>query len=126
MQKEFNPEITLDRSQQAALAQTCSPTNEGWRVVHLICRSEVDKFILDAINTDATKEADMLMRMRLAKVAAQLYEGVTNRINYEVQKYTGGVASKEPVDVTEGLLDIGPRASTSQDFESLGGEDDGF
>jgi hypothetical protein len=60
----------------------------------------------------------------MSKVAAMLYEGIVNRINFEVQKYMADHTSKEPVDLTEGILDIGPRASRQSDFdESLGGDE---
>ena len=126
MKKEFAPELELTRGQQAALALTCAPTNEGWKTVHLIARSEVDKFVLDLVNTDPTQREDVLTKHMMAKVAAMLYEGIVNRINFEVQKYMADHTSKEPVDLTEGILDIGPRASRQSDFddnESLGGDE---
>jgi hypothetical protein len=117
---DFKPELQLDRGQQAALAQTCA--GEGWKIVHLIARSEVDKFVLDLVNTDSGTEA-VLEKHRMSKVAAMLYEGIIRRINFEVQQYTSDNTSKEPVDLTEGLLDIGPLASRQSDFESLEGDD---
>lgn len=110
MRTEFKPEISLERHQLAALAQTCS--SPGYKVIHLIVRSEVDKFVLDLINSPSEEEAKVLEKHRVSKVAAMLYEGVTKRINYEVQRYTQASQQPgEPIDPTEGVLDFGPHAS---------------
>lgn len=111
MRTEFKPELALERNKQAALAMTCA--SEGYKIVHLIARSEVDKFVLDLLNVpNGAPDEEKLEKLRVSKVAAQLYEGITRRINHEVQQYT--LASErpgEPVDPTEGMLDFGPHAS---------------
>lgn len=112
----FNPDIVLDYAEQSALAATAA--TPGYKVMHRIFRSEVDKFILHLINANASDERDVLSRHYLAKSAAQFYHGVTARINEEVTQYTNGEKPNQvQQDATEGLLDIGERASTFDDLD---------
>lgn len=108
---EFKPELMLNRHQQAALAQTCS--TEGYKIIHMIVRSEVDKFVLDLLNAPSgATDDEKLEKLRVTKTAAMLYEGVTNRINHEVGQYALSTpVDTKPIDITEGLLDLGAYAS---------------
>lgn len=116
MKTDFMPELTLDHHQRAALARTTS--EEGYRVIHLIARSEVDKFIVALMNISSADPAAVVEGHRVSKTAAMLYEGITNRINKEVQNYINATSEPAaPVDITEGILEIGPPASTFQDLE---------
>lgn len=114
MRTEFIPEVILERNQQAALALNLA--SEGFEVIQLIARSEVDKFMLDAINVPSgATDHEKLEKLRVAKVAAQLYEGIVKRLNYEVQMYTlDSRRNSRPSDPTEGMLDIGDFASRDE------------
>ncbi len=110
-QHKFDPDMELERHEQAALAMLV--TTEGYKVLHRIARAEVDKFLVSLLNAAAEEPSQVLERHRISKTAAQLYEGFTNRINREVFAYTERRASAahQPVDPTEGNLDFGPHSS---------------
>jgi hypothetical protein len=102
---QFEPDLTLEPQERALLAQLT--VNPGYKIFHRICRSEVDKFIVQLINSDAAKTDEVLATHTMAKAAAMFYQGVTARINEEVLLYTGAPReSDKPVDITEGLLDL--------------------
>lgn len=86
-------------------------------------RAECDKFYLSMLNTSAGDEDEILAKFKLHKAAAQFYTGITARINEEVFSYTSTSRGADiPQDDTEGILDIGARASVPEDLEenSLG------
>lgn len=113
---EFHPELLLERHQQAALAQTCA--EEGYKVIHLIARAEVDKFVLDLINSDSDDKDKIIEKHRISKTAAMLYQGITNRINHEVSKYiNASQVQGQPVDPTEGSLDLGAYSDANSPLE---------
>jgi hypothetical protein len=119
--RTFAPEINLDRSEQAALAATVA--TPGYRIIHRIMKAEIDKFYLSFLNAPVGNDDEVLARHKLGKSAAQFYAGVTGRINEEVSQYTSASrANDRPFDETEGILDIGERASVESDLEenSLG------
>jgi hypothetical protein len=106
---KINPDVQLDHADRAQLVQLYAM--EGYKVLHRLMRSEVDKFILAMINADPANPKEVLSRQRLAKAAAQFYEAITQRVNEEITLYTAQTrAGDKPVDVTEGLLDLGTLA----------------
>lgn len=114
---QFNPEVVLEHSDRAAIAATV--VSDGYRVIHRLMRSEVDKFVIDLINADPSNGKKVWACHLLAKAAAQFYEGLTARINQEVQQYTGAIRNPgPPVDATEGLIDLGPLSSTFADLDA--------
>lgn len=113
----FNPDVILGHSERGQVAATVG--SEGYRIINRIMRSEVDRFILDLINTAPASEKEVYAKHILAKAAAQFYEAVTNRLNHEIMQYTGAIRdTAPPVDVTNGLLDIGPNQSTFDDLQN--------
>lgn len=102
----FAPELTIDPSDRAHLAQIA--TSAGFRVLQRLMRAEVDKFVLAQINADPANEAEVLAAHRMAKAAAQFYQGVTNRINEELFQFNNANVATPTVadDVTEQLLDL--------------------
>lgn len=118
----YNPVIVLGRGEQAALAATVA--TPGYRILHRIHRAEVDKFIMRLINQSGADKDEVLAAFDLAKAAAMFYEATTTRVNEEVANYTSTETVRLPEDVTEGVLDIGERASTVHDFDSFLGEED--
>lgn len=118
MLKEFNPELILEPHDVAALALVTG--QDGYKVIHKIIRHEVDRFILALINTPTGNDVAVLEGHRVAKVAAQMYDGVTNKINLLVGSYTASKnVDTKPKDDTEGLIDLGPVASTQDDIDGF-------
>lgn len=106
MDGKFNPSISLDRGEQAQLLQ-CVAT-PGYKILNRIMRAEVDKFFLALLNTRAGLETDVLAAHKLAKAAAQFYEGVTERINEElIQFQNAPMSTDRPIDPTAAILDLG-------------------
>jgi hypothetical protein len=80
----------------------------GYRVMHLIFRTEIDKFFVQLTNVNSANPSEVVTAQILYKAAAQFYEGVTERINEEVLQYTAAPRYGEtPKDNTENILDIG-------------------
>lgn len=112
----FNPDIVLEYNERALVVQTVA--TPGYAIINRIMRSEVDKFIVDLINAPENDDKTVVARHKLSKAAAQFYTAVTGRVNYEIQQYTAAQGgSGKPVDLTEGVIDIGDPASTIDDFE---------
>lgn len=102
----MNPDVELGRAEQAQLVQTYH--SEGYRIMHRIMRAEVDKFIVAMVNANPADREEVLARHQMAKAAAQFFEGVTRKINEEVTQYTAApTPGDKPIDVTEGILDLG-------------------
>jgi hypothetical protein len=100
---KFNPDIELDRSEQSALASIIA--QPGFKVIQKIGKACVDQFVVDWINQ--VKEEDVIRAHHHAKVAAQFYTMLVSRIKNEVDTYINTQPEETPVDVTEGILDIG-------------------
>ena len=115
---QFDPELHLEPQEQAALAILTS--QPGWAVVHKIARWGVDQYVVALINTASGNDAAVVEGHRVSKTAGSLYQTITNRINLEVEAYTGGRKPEgPPVDITEGMIDLGPQASTQYDLDAL-------
>lgn len=105
-QRVFEPEIELEHDERGQLAQTTA--TPGWKQVHRVMRSAVDRFLVDLINAEPENEAEVLANHKVSKAAAMFYQLVTNTINHEVQLYISAAgASTKTVDPTEHLLDLG-------------------
>lgn len=106
MKHSFEPDLYLDRGDQAQLSQLVYLP--GYKVLHRLFRSEVDKFFVVLLNTDADDDHAVVAAHKMAKAAAMFYEGVTNRVNEEVMQFTNAPrANDTPVDLTEAVLDLG-------------------
>lgn len=114
MEHSFNPDLRLDHGDRALLGQlTVMP---GYKIMHRIFRSEVDKFFVALINADPAEPEQVVSKQLTAKAAAMFYEQVTNRINEEVMQYTNAPrANATPVDMTEGILDLLSMASLEEE-----------
>lgn len=114
MRTSFEPELYLDRTEQAQLSQLIYLP--GYKVLHRLMRSEVDKFFVVLLNTDAADADGIVAAHKMAKAAAMFYEGVTNRVNEEVIQFTAAPrASDVPIDITEAVLDIGELVAADSD-----------
>jgi hypothetical protein len=114
---EFNPDLVLGHNERAAVMQTIA--TPGYTVIHRLMRAEVDKFIVNLINAPEEDEKTVAARHKLVKAAAQFYQAITERINFEAVLYKAAVAAEgDPVDLTEGILEMGAPASRYSDLEA--------
>lgn len=114
---EFTAELDLEHHDRSALADTCA--TPGFKTVQKIFEAEVNKFFIALINIQTGGE-EVIEGQRVAKIAAQLWEGASRRINAEIRQYVAEIASsktEDPVDPIEGTIDLGPLASTQKSFE---------
>lgn len=102
MEKDFNPEVELDRTEQSALASIVA--QPGFAVIQKIGRACVDQFVVSWINQ--TEDKDVLRAHMHAKVAAQLYTALINNIKFHVDTYIHSQPQEKPIDVAASL-DIG-------------------
>lgn len=122
----MQPELALTHGDRAFLTATAA--TDGYKVIHRIMRTEVDKFILALVNADPSQPEQVLTRHLLAKAAAQFYAASTERINEEILQYTGAPkASDKPLDMTAGLIDLCDEdiEAAITDVENLLGEERG-
>jgi hypothetical protein len=114
---DFTAPLELERHQRAELSDTCN--TPGFRWIQKIFEAEIQKFFIALLNMPSGGK-EVVEGQRVAKTAAQLYEGAIQRINAEVA-YLGEEirASKPqiPIDLIEGMIDLGPGASTQLAFE---------
>lgn len=116
MENRFEPEISLEHSDRAMVAQTVA--TPGWKIINRILRSEVDKYLIALINVDESDDKAIVAAHKLSKAAAQVYAASMARVNYEVQQFIAVSGTPaEPVDITEGLIDLGPASSTLADLD---------
>lgn len=119
----FNPVVRLTHDQRALLAHTIA--TPGFVFINAIMRSEVDKFIIDLINVDEDDDKAVIAKHKMSKAAAQFYEMVIARFNMEAQQFMREAGQPtEPIDPTEGMIDIGEYAKPGdQDNDLLAGFD---
>ena len=110
--KGFNPDIQLDRAEQASLASTVS--QPGFADIQKIGKACVDTFVVNWINQE--KEEDVLRAHKYAKISAMLYTMLIARISSEVYDYvhTQPQPNAKPIDSTEDL-DIGEHTKYGED-----------
>lgn len=111
----YNPELEIDNHEQSELVSLMS--HPGFRVWIKLKRYEVNKYITVLLNTDATEESKVIERFRQAKLAAQLFEGEVKDLNGIRTQYIGENAVQgRPIDLTEGMLDLGAYTSLDEDL----------
>lgn len=116
MENRFEPEFSLEHSDRAMVAQTVA--SPGWKVINRILRSEVDKYLIALININESDDKAIVAAHKLSKAAAQVYTAAMARINHEVNQFIAvSGPPTEPVDMTEGLIDLGPASSTLADLD---------
>lgn len=114
MSIEADNELTgIDRAHLAVWL-----TEPSFKIVQRILEDEVKKFNINLINAETP--AEVVVRHGYAKVSAQIYQGLIDRINEEVMIYTKAVRTTDkPVDATEESLDLGDIASVMEDVPNL-------
>jgi hypothetical protein len=119
----FEPVIELTDLERVELVQTCATS--GFKVIHRILRSEVDKFVVAHMNVPVEDKDLAYARFVQSKTAAQIYQGMTDRINLELSVAVARSKEgqiEEVGDTTEGLLDIGEASSGMDDLPNLLGD----
>jgi hypothetical protein len=112
------PELRLTDTERVELAQAVNMA--GFRAIQKIMRSAVDKFILATMNADIANPREIIAKHRLAKAAIQFYAQVVKDVNSELSLALSlPHPSDKPVDVTEGILDVGEGVTGE-----IGGEDE--
>jgi hypothetical protein len=114
---DFTAELELAHHQRAELADTCN--TPGFKTVQKIFDAEINKFFMALMNLPTGSPA-VAEGHRVAKTAAQLWEGAAQRINQEIKQYGVELRAEKPeapVDPIEGSIDLGPRASTRESLE---------
>ena len=93
-------------------------TDPSFKIVQKLLEDEVKKFNISLIN--AVDPEQVVIRHSYAKVAAQIYLGLINRIQTEVELYTKAPKpSDKPIDPTEESLDLGDIAEAMFDVPNL-------
>lgn len=114
---QFTAPLELERHDRAALSDTCN--TPGFRVIQKIFEDEVQKFFTVLMNLESGTDK-VLEGQRVAKTAAQLWQGGIDRINAEVNHLSEELRAEKkspPVDLIGDTIDLGPAASTQQSFE---------
>jgi hypothetical protein len=114
---KFTAPLELQRHDRAALSDTCN--TPGFKVMQRIFEDEVQKFFTVLMNLPSGTK-DVLESQRVARTAAQLWQGGIDRINAEVHYLSEELRAEKkegPIDPSEGLIDLGPTASTQFAFE---------
>lgn len=114
---QFTAPLELGRHERAALSDTCN--TPGFKVIQKIFEDEVQKFFTVLMNLESGTDK-VLEGQRVAKTAAQLWQGGIDRINAEVNYLSEelrGEKPSPPVDLIEGMIDLGPEPSTQSSFE---------
>lgn len=114
---KFTAPLELQRYERAALSDTCN--TPGFKVIQKIFEDEVQKFFTVLMNLESGTDK-VLEGQRVARTAAQLWQGGIDRINAEVN-YLGEELRAEkpapPVDLIGDTIDLGPAPSTQNSFE---------
>lgn len=121
--EKYEPELEIDEGEAGTLVSFMG--HPGFLVWQKVRKAEFQKFFTKLMNTDTEDKEAVLERHRIAKLAAQLYQGETNTLNEIRLQYTSAPRDRDrPVDETEGVLDIGDLASQLEDVPNLFEETD--
>lgn len=111
-------ELMLDSKDRAELASTVA--TPGYQVHNKILKHVCDSFITQLLNTQATEPESVLINHQLAKVSAQIFTMIVNRVEEEMLIFRNyPKASDKPIDATEGVLDIGEYVSIEEVLDSV-------
>ncbi len=113
----FNPVVNLTHDQRGQVAHTIA--TPGFLLVNRIMRSEVDKFIIDLINVPEGDDVSVVAKHKLSKAAAQFYELVISRLNFEAGLFMRESSGGVPSDPTEGMIDLGEYSHGEDDQSGI-------
>lgn len=117
MAVEFPKELNLEKHQRAEISDTVK--TPGFRWIQAIFEDEIQKFFIALLNLPSGGES-VIEAQRVAKTAAQVYEGAMQRVNSEIaylHEQLRAEKPQEPIDLIDGMIDLGPNASTQLAFE---------
>jgi hypothetical protein len=113
MEDNFNPVVELQPEEIASIAAILA--HPGFKAYMKIWKGVVDNFVVKFLNVDYADDNKILKYHMVAKLAAQMFTDVTNRVNEEVDQFISSRPSDIPVDVTANLLDMGEIATSEEE-----------
>lgn len=102
--EDYLPELELTEEEIASMGGIIS--HPGFQAYQKVWRHIVSLFAVKAMNTEQSDRDLVLARHNAARVAAQLYQGVTNRVNQEINDFIQSRPSERPVESAPNL-DLG-------------------
>lgn len=97
-------EVPLSDNDRATLASYVK--QEGFNIIQRLMEDQVNLFAMKLINTDHDKEKEVLANHALSKVAAQLYVGLIDKINSEIELYTKNIHNFKDPEVPNYVQEI--------------------
>jgi len=111
MKTTFEPEYIPSDGDIANLSSMVAMP--GFQVLNRLMRSECDKLIMALINADPGSSDEILAKHGIARAASVFYDGIINTINECIDIHRSASREKDskinPIDPTEGLIDIGDK-----------------
>ncbi len=102
--EDYIPELELNDEDITALAGIIG--HPGFAAYQKVWKHVVSVFALRAVNTDQADPDTVLARHNAARVAAQLYQIVTDRVNGEIGDFISSRPSDIPIEAAPNL-DLG-------------------
>jgi len=116
-----DPELSLDAVERGELANLVS--SQGFKVLLKLALSVVEEFRTDLDNADPAKPQEVMAKHALSKAASVFHTRLINRINNEVSQFMDAPKkSDRPVDLTEGMLDMGEISEAVSEYPNFFGE----
>ena len=102
--EDFLPELELSDEDLTSIAGIIG--HPGFKAYNKVWHHVVSTFAVKTINTEQSDRDLVLARHNASRVAAQLYQTVTNKINQSVSDFIHSRPSDKPIDPTDNL-DLG-------------------
>ena len=113
---EFDPEIELQPEEIGSIAAIMN--HPGFKAYMKVWKGVVDQFVVEFLNVDYDDTQKILKYHMVAKLSAQMFASVTNRVNEEIYQYLGSRPDEKPLDVTANL-DMGELLNPEDVEETL-------
>lgn len=97
----FNPNIELNQDEVTNLVGMM--LHPGFKIEQRIWKACVNKFVNALINEEADDDKKVLVKHKIAKVAAQLYAQYSLYINNLYDQHLNSATNQKPIDAAEGL-----------------------
>lgn len=98
---DFNPNIELNQDEVTNLVGMM--LHPGFKIEQKIWKACVNKFVNALINEEADDDKKVLVRHKVAKIAAQLYAQYSLYINNLYETHMSLATNQKPIDAGEGL-----------------------
>ena len=102
--EDFMPELELTDDDISSMAGIV--THPGFSAYQRVWKHVVSTFAVKTINTEQSDKDLVLARHNASRVAAQLYQSVTNRVNQEINDFVQSRPSDKPISPIS-YLDMG-------------------